>query len=192
MSTSDTSGSASQHSHPHNNTVNHNKNFCVDQPPPWGKDRGGRGTSIERTGGVLSRKASGSCGGQGWRLIQSLHDQSATRGHCTWQGPTMGGLWEGAVTHCTTQSQTNPRNSGLEPAVGYPPTAISEPPLNAEPPLSISCHPGNGQQPVHERHPTPWHAQWQIPRNPCSEATRAPGKRRPATLLEWTILRLCL
>ena len=46
-STRDTSGSTSQHSPPHNNTVSCNKNFCVDwspsPPPPWGKTRGGAG-----------------------------------------------------------------------------------------------------------------------------------------------------
>ena len=38
-------GSASQHSHPHNNTVSRNNKFCVDQvtplpPTPPGKDKG--------------------------------------------------------------------------------------------------------------------------------------------------------
>ena len=54
MSTRDTSGSAPQHSHPHNNTVSRNEKFWVDQvtvppPPPgndkgWGTTRGGEGT----------------------------------------------------------------------------------------------------------------------------------------------------
>ena len=40
-STRDTSGCASQHSHPLNNTVSRNKNFCVDQVTvPLGKDKG--------------------------------------------------------------------------------------------------------------------------------------------------------
>ena len=52
-STKDTSGSAPQHSHPHNNTVSRDKNFCVDQvtvphPAPGegqgvGQDKGGGG-----------------------------------------------------------------------------------------------------------------------------------------------------
>ena len=50
MSTRDTSGSAPQHSHPHNNTVSRNEKIRVDQvtvpqpPPPLGggKTRGGK------------------------------------------------------------------------------------------------------------------------------------------------------
>ena len=53
-STRDTSGSASQHSHPHNNTVSRNKKFCVDQvtapPPPPGKDKGWRRTRAMSNG----------------------------------------------------------------------------------------------------------------------------------------------
>ena len=43
MSTRDASGSAPQHSHPHNNTVSRNKKIWVDQvtpPPSPGKDKG--------------------------------------------------------------------------------------------------------------------------------------------------------
>ena len=55
MSARDTSGSAPQHSHPHNNTMSRNEKFWVDQvapPPPsgndkgWGTTRGGGGTSF--------------------------------------------------------------------------------------------------------------------------------------------------
>ena len=51
MSSTDTSGSAQQHSHPHNNTMSRNEKFWVDQvtppPPPReqqgvGNDKGGR------------------------------------------------------------------------------------------------------------------------------------------------------
>ena len=58
MSTRHTSGSAPQHSHPHNNTVSRNEKFWVDQvtlpPPPqgndkgWGTTRGGEGTQLKR------------------------------------------------------------------------------------------------------------------------------------------------
>ena len=55
MSARDASGSAPQHSHPHNNTMSRNEKFWVDQvtppppPPPgndkgWGTTRGGEGT----------------------------------------------------------------------------------------------------------------------------------------------------
>ena len=44
MSAWDTSGSAPQHSHPHNNTMSRNEKFWVDQvtvpPPPGGNDKG--------------------------------------------------------------------------------------------------------------------------------------------------------
>ena len=53
MSARDTSGSAPQHSHPHNNTMSRNEKFWVDQvtvPPAHGErqgvgnDKGGGGT----------------------------------------------------------------------------------------------------------------------------------------------------
>ena len=52
MSARDASGSAPQHSHPHNNTMSRNEKFWVDQvtpPPPRerqgvGNDTGGGGT----------------------------------------------------------------------------------------------------------------------------------------------------
>ena len=43
MSARDTSGSAPQHNHPHNNTMSRNEKFWVDQvtvPPPPGNDKG--------------------------------------------------------------------------------------------------------------------------------------------------------
>ena len=43
MSARDTSGSAPQHNHLHNNTMSRNQNFWVDQvtpPPPRGNDNG--------------------------------------------------------------------------------------------------------------------------------------------------------
>ena len=56
MSARDTSGSAPQHSHPHNNTMSRNEKFWVDQVtvphPPlgndkgWGTTRGGGGESL--------------------------------------------------------------------------------------------------------------------------------------------------
>ena len=61
MSARDTSGSAPQHSHPHNNTMRRNEKFWVDQvtvphpPPPGerqgvGNDKGGGGYHTQRAG----------------------------------------------------------------------------------------------------------------------------------------------
>ena len=52
MSARDTSGSAPQHSHPHNNTMSRNEKFWVDQvtpPPPGRTTRGGE----QQRGGIL-------------------------------------------------------------------------------------------------------------------------------------------
>ena len=59
MSARDASGSAPQHSHPHNNTMSRNENFWVDQvtppPPPGerqgvGNDTGGRVLGASQNG----------------------------------------------------------------------------------------------------------------------------------------------
>ena len=58
MSARDTSGSAPQHSHPHNNTMSRNEKFWVDQvtgPPPPGERQG-----------VGNDKGGGGCVGEEW------------------------------------------------------------------------------------------------------------------------------
>ena len=62
MSARDTSGSAPQHSHPHNNTMSRNEKFWVDQvtvphPPPPGNDKGWG----KKGGGVYSTDAIAVC-----------------------------------------------------------------------------------------------------------------------------------
>ena len=54
MSARDTSGSAPQHNHPHNNRMSRNEKFWVDQvtPPPPPRERQGVGNDKGAGGGV--------------------------------------------------------------------------------------------------------------------------------------------
>ena len=65
-------GSASKHSHPHNNTVRGNTNFSVDQvtPPPLGKDKGWgrtRGGGVQH--GLFHLKSTGRLNGHNQKWL---------------------------------------------------------------------------------------------------------------------------
>ena len=59
MSARDTSGSAPQHSHPHNNTMSRNEKFWVDQVMPPRNDKGGGGHKALVVGSVGSDREGG-------------------------------------------------------------------------------------------------------------------------------------
>ena len=95
MSARDTSGSAPQHSHPHNKTMSRNDKFWVDQltpPPPPGKQQG---VGNDKGGGGVR------CLGSVWTTtpgpsLATTEAKPAGRVRaCAWAGAWVGGGWGG-------------------------------------------------------------------------------------------------